>query len=186
MQWLPVPWIWNLYFPAAQGLDALYIITTALRGSFSILAWVTCLALAVHVSKTGDDVGRCFTLWTGLSEACVLFFIVQMALALLVTSVLTTYYLTDESVALADRSLARFRGDGFYITLTLSSIKRYTFCRLSETFLCVVLRESCLWVFWHLYKVSWHSFLGYLIALILGITLECWNQGLYTQCLRSR
>lgn len=41
----------------AQGLDALYIITTALSGSFSILAWVTCLALAIHVSKTGDDVG---------------------------------------------------------------------------------------------------------------------------------
>jgi len=57
-----------------RSLDALYIITTALTGSFSILAW-----------------------------ACVLFFIVQMALALLVTSILTTYYLTDESVALADR-----------------------------------------------------------------------------------
>lgn len=57
-----------------RSLDALYIITTALRGSFSILAW-----------------------------ACVLFFIVQMALALLVTNVLTNSYLADESVALTDR-----------------------------------------------------------------------------------
>ena len=64
MQWLLVPWIWSLYFPSAQGLDALYIITTALSGSFSILAWVTCLALAIHVSKTGDDVGIWgFTNW---------------------------------------------------------------------------------------------------------------------------
>lgn len=73
-------------------------------------------------------------------------------------------------------------------TLTLTVYKDIpsTFCHLSETLICVVLRESCLWVFWNLYKVSWHSFLDYLIALILGITLECGDQGPFTRCLRLR
>ncbi|CAK9095581.1 Sodium channel protein type 11 subunit alpha (NaN) (Sensory neuron sodium channel 2) (Sodium channel protein type XI subunit alpha) (Voltage-gated sodium channel subunit alpha Nav1.9) [Durusdinium trenchii] len=57
-----------------RSLDALYIITTALSGSFSTLAW-----------------------------ACVLFFVVQMALALLVSNVVSSYYLADESVELTER-----------------------------------------------------------------------------------
>ncbi|CAE7219623.1 Scn8a [Symbiodinium pilosum] len=52
-----------------KSLDALYIITTALSGSFSILAW-----------------------------ACVLFFFLQMGLALLITGYLTEYYFNDANV----------------------------------------------------------------------------------------
>ncbi|CAJ1356158.1 unnamed protein product [Effrenium voratum] len=57
-----------------RSLDALYIITTALSGSMSILGW-----------------------------ACVLFFFVQLALALLLTGLLTSYYFNDATIALADR-----------------------------------------------------------------------------------
>lgn len=59
---------------AIKSLDALYIITTALSGSLSILAW-----------------------------ACVLFFFLQMGLALLVNGYLTQYYFNDASISEANR-----------------------------------------------------------------------------------